>query len=213
MEDALRKLREIRNEGKDFVQDGFPLFHNNKSFFMRDLPSDLGLIIVPFNLNNQNQVNNLKNWAEIYNNYKDSINIIFMNNSLEKSDSTEEIYRIFEEIGLSGSLVYYDEFGTISSFIQDNSNIGNLGYCILNRDNYVYQRGYVSNSVPNMDNIIVDLNEVSKEFTEQEELIITKYNEGYIITYADVGKVLNGEIGNEPLDKNTEEVVEENNDD
>ena len=194
LNDALFVLRQIRNEGLKAANWGTQLVRTDGSQgSIYSIAGDNGAVLVPFNMKNQKQLENLKKWSDIYSNGGFDIPVIFLNTSTYIRESEARILAYFEENGISKDIpVCYDEYHEISDSIKQ-SNIDNLGYCIVNRDGYIYEKGALSSSV-NMTAVLNDLNTIMNEYIEQEALITEKYEAGYIWVYEDVQKALNGTL-------------------
>ena len=194
LNDALFVLRQIRNEGLKAANWGTLLVRTDGSQgSIYSIAGDNGAVLVPFNMKNQKQLENLKKWSDIYSNGGFDIPVIFLNTSTYIRESEARILAYFEENGISKDIpVCYDEYHEISDSIKQ-SNIDNLGYCIVNRDGYIYEKGALSSSV-NMTAVLNDLNTIMNEYIEQEALITEKYEAGYIWVYEDVQKALDGTL-------------------
>ena len=171
LNDALFVLKQIRNQGMTASNWGSLLYNiNGSTHSIYSAVGDNGAILVPFNINNTKQLENLKKWSDFNTEYGKEVSIIFLNTSIYIRDSEAKIFEYFEENGIDKSIpVYYDEFHEISNVIKI-SNIDNLGYCVVNRDGYIYEKGSLSQDV-NFAMIINDLNTVMEEYLEQETLI------------------------------------------
>lgn len=194
LDDALFILKQIRNEGLKSANWGTLLVRvDGSQGSIYSIAGENGAVLVPFNLANQKQLDNLKKWSDIYSDGSFDIPIIFLNTSIYIRDSENKIFEYFDANGISKDIpICYDEFHEISNTIKE-SNIDVLGYCVVNRDGYIYEKGSLTSSV-NMSTIINDLNIIMDEYIEQETLITEKYNAGYIWVYEDVQKALDGTL-------------------
>lgn len=195
LEEALLVLRNTRNKGSILISRGITLHDPDwQSVYFSTVASENGLIFIPFNLSNEEQLENLEKWSDVYDTYSGDINIIFLNTSYFIVDSQEKVLAEFENRGINTDIpVYYDMENEIVNAMKTD-DINNVGYCVMNRDSFIYKIELLGSEVSEIRSDIVELNKIMNEYIEQENLIIQKHGEGLIRKYEDVQKALDGTL-------------------
>lgn len=193
LDEALLVLRNNRNKGSTLLSRGLVIHDFNwRSVTFSTLAGENGLIVVPFNLSNQNQLENLEKWSSVYDTYSGDINIIFLNTSYLLVDAQDKIMEEFENRKINKDIpIYYDNEGEIGMLVK---GLDNVGYFVLNRDSFVYRIGNLSSDVSSIRSDISELNRIMSEYIDQENLIIEKHGEGLIRKYEHVQMALDGTL-------------------
>lgn len=209
-QDAMIILQNYLNQEDDYIYGSFlltSLYHNN--VYLSDLMTGKGTIIIPFSVSNDKQLNNVKSWVSVYEKYKNEYSFVFLNTDLEFSGFMS-IDSVFEKKGITKDLpIYASEFGDILGFVS-NGDLANQGYILLDSSCYVVSQGLVTDKMPNLSSFEKELEQRELKYTELENLVTEKYNEGWIVTYTDVKKAVDGTLTAPETENETETEIENN---
>lgn len=196
LEEALLVLRNNRNKGSTLISRGISIHDSNwQTVSFSTIAGDNGLILVPFNLSNTNQLDNLKKWSTVYDTYNGDIKIVFLNTSYFIADNRDTIAAEFEKRGINKDIpVYFDMENEISMLVSKIMNIEQVGYFVLNRDSFVYKIEKLGSDVSKIRDDIVELNKLMADYIVQEELITYKHGAGLIRKYEHIQMALDGTL-------------------
>ena len=167
---------ENRNKGRVKIREGLVLY---STFAVNEGELDTitkkGAIIFPFEIaNGKQRFEYLAQFKDIYEQYKDKINFIFLNTSIEMSDSVIEIKELFELYNISMDYpLYYDNYKNMYSALSGFNET--KGYALLNNDGYICYISEISEGVNGLENRIKDLQTEVKNIKEEDERIIRNY--------------------------------------
>ena len=205
-ERVLRDLWPYRNDNDFQIESSMILLGiKGGDTYLSNL-KDKPIIIIPFTIYDNTQMANVKNWAESYDKYKDTVNFVYLNTSMDRVENYDKIMQVFTELDIRADLpVFYDNmYEILSSLEQDGKKT--YSYCLLNTDCFVVKKGSTKISDSELDKFISDIMAEKVIFDKQVEELKEIHNLGKIKRYSDITMYIEHVVDGKPI---IEEVVEE----
>jgi hypothetical protein len=188
--EELTIAEENRNKDRIKIREGIVLY---STFAVNegelDTVTKKGAIIFPFEISNGKQrFEYLAQFKDIYERYNEDINFIFLNTSIEMSDSVSEIKEMFELYNISTDYpLYYDNYKNMYSALSGFNNT--KGYVLLNNDGYICYMSEISEGINGLENRINNLKTEVKNIKEEDERIIRSYCDRKGMNFSEIIKL------------------------
>lgn len=173
LKEELLKAVEDRNLGRKKVREGISLYSTlGPNEGEMNKVTKKGAIIFPFEIaNGKARFDYLLQFKDLYEKYNKEVNFVFLNTTIEMSDSVSEIKKMFQLYSIPDEyVIYYDNYKSLfTEFSEFNES---SGYVIINNDGYICHISKMSDGTVGLENKIMDLqSEVRKANAENETII------------------------------------------
>ena len=190
LKEELLKTIENRNIGRRKVREGISLFSTlGANEGELNTVTKKGAIIFPFEIaNGKSRFEYIAQFKDLYEKYKEEVNFVFLNTTIDKADSVMEIKEIFELYSIPDEyVIYYDNYKSLFTEFRDFD--GASGYVILNNDGYICHISKMSDGIVGLENKIIDLQSEVRKANAENETIIRNYCDRKGLNFTEIVKL------------------------
>lgn len=197
LEMILRDLRQYRNKDTNIADIMISILTIKGEGVLVKSLTDKPILIIPFSIGNQKDLDYIKSWMSIYEKYNEKINFVFLNTSMDMVENYDKIMTALtiNDINVSIPLYYDNYYELLYSLGQDNVS----SYWLLNSEGRIEKKGQSVLSEKELNSIISKIAEDKIKYDNQVEEIKKIYEEGKFVNYSDIDMYIENVVDGKPI--------------